>query len=46
MCEPMHEPVNEQPVNDVVPSGPVAAIDCGTNTIKLLIGSLPEVAVR
>jgi exopolyphosphatase/guanosine-5'-triphosphate,3'-diphosphate pyrophosphatase len=24
----------------------VAAIDCGTNTIKLLIGSLPEVAVR
>jgi exopolyphosphatase / guanosine-5'-triphosphate,3'-diphosphate pyrophosphatase len=26
--------------------GPVAAIDCGTNTIKLLIGALPEVAVR
>jgi exopolyphosphatase/guanosine-5'-triphosphate,3'-diphosphate pyrophosphatase len=25
---------------------PVAAIDCGTNTIKLLIGALPEVAVR
>ncbi|WP_141014063.1 Ppx/GppA phosphatase family protein [Nocardioides sambongensis] len=25
---------------------PVAAIDCGTNTIKLLIGTLPEVAVR
>jgi exopolyphosphatase/guanosine-5'-triphosphate,3'-diphosphate pyrophosphatase len=25
---------------------PVAAIDCGTNTIKLLIGDLPEVAVR
>ncbi len=24
----------------------VAAIDCGTNTIKLLIGDLPEVAVR
>jgi exopolyphosphatase/guanosine-5'-triphosphate,3'-diphosphate pyrophosphatase len=24
----------------------VAAIDCGTNTIKLLIGSLPEVVVR
>ena len=24
----------------------VAAIDCGTNTIKLLIGALPEVAVR
>ena len=24
----------------------VAAIDCGTNTVKLLIGSLPEVAVR
>jgi exopolyphosphatase/guanosine-5'-triphosphate,3'-diphosphate pyrophosphatase len=29
------------PVNDTV-----AAIDCGTNTIKLLIGALPEVAVR
>ncbi|WP_246160404.1 Ppx/GppA phosphatase family protein [Nocardioides humilatus] len=27
-------------------SKPVAAIDCGTNTIKLLIGDLPEVAVR
>ncbi|GAA4110224.1 Ppx/GppA phosphatase family protein [Nocardioides fonticola] len=26
--------------------GPVAAIDCGTNTIKLLIGRLPEVSVR
>jgi exopolyphosphatase/pppGpp-phosphohydrolase len=26
--------------------GRVAAIDCGTNTIKLLIGSLPEVDVR
>ncbi len=25
---------------------PVAAIDCGTNTIKLLIGTPPEVAVR
>ncbi|MCW2611768.1 MAG: Ppx/GppA phosphatase [Cryptosporangiaceae bacterium] len=24
----------------------VAAVDCGTNTIKLLIGELPEVAVR
>jgi exopolyphosphatase/guanosine-5'-triphosphate,3'-diphosphate pyrophosphatase len=24
----------------------VAAIDCGTNTVKLLIGALPEVAVR
>lgn len=24
----------------------VAAIDCGTNTIRLLIGSLPQVAVR
>ena len=27
-------------------SGTVAAIDCGTNTVKLLIGALPEVAVR
>lgn len=27
-------------------TGPVAAVDCGTNTIKLLIGDLPEVAVR
>ncbi|MDP2773410.1 MAG: exopolyphosphatase [Nocardioides sp.] len=26
--------------------GPVAAIDCGTNTIKLLIGDLPDVALR
>jgi exopolyphosphatase/guanosine-5'-triphosphate,3'-diphosphate pyrophosphatase len=24
----------------------VAAIDCGTNTVKLLVGALPEVAVR
>ena len=24
----------------------IAAIDCGTNTLKLLIGTLPEVAVR
>jgi len=27
-------------------SDTVAAIDCGTNTIKLLIGTLPDVAVR
>jgi exopolyphosphatase/guanosine-5'-triphosphate,3'-diphosphate pyrophosphatase len=27
-------------------SDTVAAIDCGTNTIKLLIGALPDVAVR
>ncbi|GCD91310.1 Ppx/GppA phosphatase family protein [Nocardioides sp. LS1] len=27
-------------------TGPLAAIDCGTNTIKLLIGTLPDVAVR
>lgn len=27
-------------------SGPVAAIDCGTNTIKLLVGELPDVALR
>jgi exopolyphosphatase/guanosine-5'-triphosphate,3'-diphosphate pyrophosphatase len=25
---------------------PVAAIDCGTNTIRLLIGALPDVALR
>ncbi|WP_157544965.1 Ppx/GppA phosphatase family protein [Nocardioides halotolerans] len=25
---------------------PVAAIDCGTNTIRLLVGALPDVAVR
>lgn len=25
---------------------PIAAIDCGTNTIKLLVGDLPEVRVR
>jgi exopolyphosphatase/guanosine-5'-triphosphate,3'-diphosphate pyrophosphatase len=24
----------------------VAAFDCGTNTIKLLVGDLPEVSVR
>jgi exopolyphosphatase/guanosine-5'-triphosphate,3'-diphosphate pyrophosphatase len=29
-----------------VTEAPVAAIDCGTNTIKLLIGALPDVAVR
>jgi exopolyphosphatase/guanosine-5'-triphosphate,3'-diphosphate pyrophosphatase len=29
-----------------VGDGPVAAIDCGTNTIKLLVGDLPDVAVR
>ncbi len=27
-------------------SDTVAAIDCGTNTVKLLVGALPEVAVR
>lgn len=27
-------------------SEPVAAIDCGTNTIKLLVGALPDVVVR
>ena len=27
-------------------SDTVAAFDCGTNTIKLLIGALPDVAVR
>jgi exopolyphosphatase/guanosine-5'-triphosphate,3'-diphosphate pyrophosphatase len=29
-----------------MPEGTVAAIDCGTNTIKLLIGDLPQVDVR
>ena len=24
----------------------VAAVDCGTNTVKLLVGALPDVAVR
>jgi exopolyphosphatase/pppGpp-phosphohydrolase len=33
--------VEERPVR-----GRVAAIDCGTNTIKLLIGALPQVDVR
>lgn len=28
------------------PAGRVAAVDCGTNTIKLLIGALPDVDVR
>ena len=27
-------------------AGTIAAIDCGTNTIKLLIGALPDVVVR
>lgn len=27
-------------------TGTIAAIDCGTNTIKLLIGALPDVVVR
>ncbi len=27
-------------------SGVIAAVDCGTNTIKLLIGRLPEIYVR
>ncbi len=25
---------------------PVAAVDCGTNTIRLLVGALPDIAVR
>jgi exopolyphosphatase/guanosine-5'-triphosphate,3'-diphosphate pyrophosphatase len=25
---------------------PVAAVDCGTNTVRLLVGALPEIAVR
>ncbi|MCW2845066.1 MAG: Ppx/GppA phosphatase, partial [Nocardioides sp.] len=37
------EEVAQQPSRN---PGPVAAIDCGTNTIKLLIGDLPSVAVR
>ncbi len=31
---------------DPARTDPVAAIDCGTNTIKLLVGSLPDVDVR
>lgn len=27
-------------------SGTIATVDCGTNTIKLLIGDLPRVDVR
>ena len=38
---PVPEAGAHQPVRS-----PVAAIDCGTNTIKLLIGELPDVAVR
>ena len=34
------------PGTPAVADGPVAAIDCGTNTIKLLVGELPDVAVR
>ncbi len=37
----MVEEVAQRPSRD-----PVAAIDCGTNTIKLLIGDLPDVVVR
>jgi len=33
-------------VEEVAQRPVVAAIDCGTNTIKLLIGALPDVAVR
>jgi len=38
----MVEEVVQQPSRNPV----IAAIDCGTNTIKLLIGALPAVAVR
>jgi exopolyphosphatase/guanosine-5'-triphosphate,3'-diphosphate pyrophosphatase len=27
-------------------SDPVAAVDCGTNTVRLLVGALPDIAVR
>lgn len=33
-------------LSDMTTKPTVAAIDCGTNTIKLLIGALPEVALR
>ncbi len=50
-CVSVVEPVVSvvEPVETPGPSGDpvtIAAIDCGTNTIKLLVGALPEVAVR
>ena len=33
-------------MSDPAPRETVAAFDCGTNTVKLLIGALPDVAVR
>nr|WP_276310139.1 Ppx/GppA phosphatase family protein [Nocardioides speluncae] len=39
-----HQRLHVRPAGQL--STRVAAIDCGTNTIKLLIGELPEVAVR
>lgn len=38
-----HRPLRAAPLDG---SDVIAAVDCGTNTIKLLIGDLPEVAVR
>ena len=37
--------VSTSSTNDGSTSGMVAAIDCGTNTIKLLIGDLPAISV-
>ncbi|HQR28471.1 MAG TPA: exopolyphosphatase [Nocardioides sp.] len=34
------------PVTEPSSRASVGAVDCGTNTIKLLVGALPEVAVR
>lgn len=38
--------MSEHGARTPVVSRPIAAIDCGTNTIKLLIGSMPDVSLR
>ena len=39
----MRQPVGGRAAGPVTT---IAAVDCGTNTIKLLIGDLPDVAIR